>query len=169
MSIRKYYPMTLVLTLNVILMGRFLLAYQRHGEILFVEYAVCFIMTVILLTVHFVREYRKLKMVALTDAMIKTEMKSIWPAYLVSALGILISIEHISSSIQLHQMLPKLKDLGLVQDNKEADILHTILFHSYLLVFWSIHMVQNLFKHRELKHKKQLMGPPTLPENETHD
>lgn len=157
MTISKYYPITVALSVNIILLGRFVLSYHYDKEILLLEYSVCFAMTVTLLSSYFMRKYREQKTAVLTDQMIASEMRSFWSNLVTSILGFTTSAVQIYFSISYYDSIPLLRELGLKsQDHIITDITFTILLHSYLLILWTINLIQLYFNQRELHRKKQL-------------
>lgn len=157
MPLFKRYTLTFALLLNIFLLCRFMIFYMNDKEIHILEYALCFVMSITLLSMHFIKKHRKLKMSPLTDHMITSEMKSIWPSFVLSVIGILSSAVQIIKSASMPEVLKTLKELGFEpQGSLSIDILYTILFYSYLLVLWAIILIGLYFKKRELTRKKEL-------------
>lgn len=158
MTLSKFYPMvSLILSVNIILLGRFVLSYHFDKEILLLEYSVCFAITVTLLSSYFMRKYREQKTAVLTDQMIASEMRSFWSNLVTSIFGLTTSAVQIYFSILYSDSIPMLRELGLEsQDHIITDIMFIILLHSYLLVLWIINLIRIYFNQRELHRKKQL-------------
>ena len=160
MKIQKYNPVIfLALSVNIILLGRFVLTFHLNKEILILEYGVCLILTVTLLSIYFMRKYGKQKATIFTDQMIASEMKIFWPNLITSVLGFASSTVQIYSSLIYYDSVPLLRELGLkLQDHVIADTMFTILLHSYLLVLWMMNLFRLFFNQRELQRKKQLIN-----------
>ena len=146
MKISKYYPITAALSVNIILLGRFILSYHYDKEILMLHYVVCLVMTVTLLSIYFRREYRELKTAVLTDQIIASEMRSFWPNLVTSILGMATSAVQIYFTVIYHDSIPLLRELGSKSlEHIITDIIFTILLHSYLLVLWIVNLIRLYF------------------------
>lgn len=165
MKISKYYPITAALSINIILLTRFILTFQRDKEILMLEYGVCLVITVILFSIYFRREHRELKTAIFTEQMIASEMKSFWENLVASILGLATSAVQIYISISYYDSISLLKELKLEpQDHLIANNTFNILLHSYFIVIWFVNLIRVYFNHRELQHKKQQAILPPLQE-----
>lgn len=170
MKISKYYPITAVLSVNIILLGRFILSYHYDKEILMLHYVVCLVITVTLLSIYFRREYHKLKNAVLTDQMIASEIRSFWANVVTSILGMATSAVQIYFTFIYHDSIPLLRELG--SDSLEhiiTDVIFTILIHSYLLVIWIINLIRLCFNHHELQRKKKQAILPPLYESRVNE
>ncbi|WP_454192261.1 hypothetical protein [Paenibacillus sp. Marseille-Q7038] len=162
MKISKYYPITAALSINIILLGRFFLSYHYDKEILLLEYSICFVITVSLLSIYFMRKYREQKNTVLTVPMVTSEMRNFWLNLVISIFGLATSAIEIYFTVIYHESIPLLRELGSKsQEHIITDIIFTILLHSYLLVLWFVNLIRLYFNHRELQRKKQQAITPT--------